>query len=72
MKSDRSWVITEKYGVTMIVTTLVDGSEFAYPVNECSTLSEWLDVVKEIERDRVEWLMDSKVVYEFPDQKSQA
>jgi len=72
VKTERNWKITYMSGIRVIVTTLVDGSTFVYPVSNVTTISEWLDIVKEIERDRLVDLMGAKSVYEFPDQKTTA
>lgn len=72
MKTERTWKIAEMHGISVIVTTLVDGSTFVYPVSEVNTLSEWVAVVKSVEHDRLVALMDSKSVYEHPDQKTTA
>ena len=64
---NRNWHIDEMNDISVIVTTLVDGSTFIYPMSEVTTISEWLNIVKGVEHDRLIDLMDAKSVLDRRD-----
>ena len=73
MKNKRSWKIIEMKNLgQMIVTTLADGTDFAYPADAVTSLSEWIYIVNAFELDRLRDLMDESEVYERPDSKVDA